>query len=61
MQPGGAVMAGLAMGTIITIVWELTPMISAFAGGLVATVIGSWMTRPPEDVDSMFTSMKGPQ
>ncbi|KPJ97242.1 MAG: proline permease [Gemmatimonas sp. SG8_28] len=61
------VIAGLATGTIITIVWELTPRLSvlmyelvpAFAGGLLVTVIVSRMTRPPDDVDAMFASMKG--
>jgi sodium/proline symporter len=61
------VIAGLATGTIITIVWELTPrlnalmyeLVPAFAGGLLVTVIVSWMTRPPDDVEAMFASMKG--
>ncbi|UCG89409.1 MAG: sodium/proline symporter [Gemmatimonadota bacterium] len=61
------VIAGLATGTIITILWELTPQLSvlmyelvpAFAGGLLVTVIVSRMTRPPENVDAMFASMKG--
>ncbi len=61
------VIAGLITGTAITFIWELTPALSsrlyelipAFAGGLLATVVVSWMTRPPEDVGRMFDSMKG--
>lgn len=61
------VIAGLATGTIITIVWELTPWLStliyelipAFAGGLLVTVIVSRMTAPPGDVAAMFANMKG--
>ncbi|MGD8699429.1 MAG: sodium/proline symporter [Gemmatimonadales bacterium] len=61
------VIAGLLTGTAITFVWELTPALSsrlyelipAFAGGLLATVIVSLWTRPPEDVDTMFASMRG--
>jgi Na+/proline symporter len=61
------VIAGLVTGTAITFIWELTPALSsrlyelipAFAGGLLATVIVSLWTRPPEDVDTMFASMRG--
>lgn len=61
------VIAGLLTGTAITFVWELTPALSsrlyelipAFTGGLLATVIVSLWTRPPEDVDTMFASMRG--
>ncbi len=61
------VIAGLLTGTAITFIWELTPALSsrlyelipAFAGGLLATVIVSVWTRPPEDVDTMFSSMRG--
>jgi sodium/proline symporter len=61
------VIAGLVTGTAITFIWELTPALSsrlyelipAFAGGLLATVIVSLWTRPPEEVDAMFASMRG--
>lgn len=60
------VIAGLVTGTAITFVWELTPALSerlyelipAFAGGLVATLIVSRWTRPPDDVDGMFQNMR---
>ncbi len=63
------VIAGLLTGTAITFIWELTPFLSsrlyelipAFAGGLLATVLVSLMTRPPDEVNSMFGVMrKGP-
>jgi len=61
------VMAGLITGTAITFIWELTPALSsrlyelipAFIGGLIATVVVSWLTRPPDGVDAMFDSMTG--
>jgi sodium/proline symporter len=61
------VIAGLVTGTAITFIWELTPALSsrlyelipAFAGGLLATVVVSWLTHPPEGVERMFDSMKG--
>ncbi len=61
------VIAGLLAGTTITIVWELTPalntliyeLIPAFAGGLLVTIAVSLLTRPPEDVESLFASMQG--
>jgi sodium/proline symporter len=61
------VIAGLITGTAITFIWELTPALSsrlyelipAFAGGLLATVVVSLLTRPPGDVDEMFESMVG--
>jgi sodium/proline symporter len=60
------VIAGLLSGTAITFVWELTPWLSsrlyelipAFLGGLLATLIVSRLTRPPEGVDGMFASMR---
>ncbi len=62
------VIAGLITGTAITFIWELTPALSsrlyelipAFVGGLIATVVVSWLTRPPEGVDEMFDAMSGP-
>jgi sodium/proline symporter len=60
------VIAGLVSGTAITIIWELTPalnpliyeLIPAFAGGMITTFIVSLVTRPPEDVDGLFASMR---
>ncbi|MGD2215722.1 MAG: sodium/proline symporter [Gemmatimonadales bacterium] len=60
------VIAGLISGTAITFVWELTPWLSArlyelipaFLGGLLATLIVSRLTRPPESVEGMFASMR---
>lgn len=59
------VIAGLLAGTAVTFIWELTPplasrlyeLIPAFAAGLLATAVVSRLTRPPEDVDSMFRAM----
>jgi sodium/proline symporter len=59
------VIAGLVSGTAITFFWELTPalnsliyeLIPAFAGGLVATVLVSRVTRPPDRVGAMFRAM----
>ncbi len=61
------VIAGLLTGTAITFAWELTPWLSsrlyelipAFLGGLLATLIVSRLTRPPDGVGGMFASMKG--
>lgn len=61
------VVAGLITGTTVTIVWERSPLlgpliyelIPAFAAGLLATVIGSCLTKPPEEVDRMFDTMEG--
>jgi sodium/proline symporter len=61
------VIAGLLTGTAITFAWELTPWLSsrlyelipAFLGGLLATLIVSRLTRPPEGVDGLFASMRG--
>ena len=51
------VFAGLLTGTVVTFVWSLTPsldarlyeLIPAFFLALAATVVVSWMTRPPRD------------
>ncbi|MFW6078711.1 MAG: sodium:solute symporter family transporter, partial [Gemmatimonadota bacterium] len=58
--------AGVAVGTLTTIVWYYTPalkdrlyeLIPAFALGLAATVVVSRFTRPPDDVDAMFQVME---
>ncbi len=59
------VFAGLITGTIMTFVWNLTPvldaflyeLIPAFALALLATVVVSLMTRPPENAEALFTAM----
>ncbi len=59
------VFAGLVTGTLTTIVWYLTPalkdrlyeLVPAFTLGLLATVLVSAVTRPPEGVDEMFEAM----
>jgi len=59
------VIAGLVTGTVVTIIWKVTPsltalmyeLVPAFAAGLLLTVIVSYATRPPEGVDAMFTAM----
>jgi sodium/proline symporter len=61
------VIAGLITGTAVTIIWKTTPFLSpliyelipAFGAGLLATIIGSYLTQPPQDVDRMFDTMKG--
>ncbi len=59
------VIAGLITGTVVTIVWERSPMlgprlyelIPAFAASLLVTVIVSMATKPPEGADQMFRIM----
>lgn len=59
------VFAGLVSGTVTTIVWYLTPalksrlyeLIPAFAVSLIATVVVSLLTSPPQDADAMMASM----
>jgi sodium/proline symporter len=61
------VIAGLVTGTAVTIIWEKTPLLSqllyelipAFFAGLAVTVLVSYLTQPPEDVDEVFDSMAG--
>jgi Na+/proline symporter len=60
------IFAGLVVGSVTTIVWGLTPvlksrlyeLVPAFALGLLATIVVSWFTRPPADVDELLNSMK---
>jgi sodium/proline symporter len=60
------VIAGLVTGTAVTFVWELSPklepliyeLIPAFAASLVATVLVTYATRPPDDTDALFRSMR---
>jgi len=59
------VFAGLITGTVVTFVWSLTPqldaliyeLVPAFFLALVATVVVSWLTRPPPDVDDLMAAM----
>jgi Na+/proline symporter len=59
------VFAGIATGTLTTVVWYFTPalksrlyeLIPAFLLALVATVVVSRLTRPPHDADAMFDAM----
>ncbi len=61
------VIAGLLTGTAVTIIWKMNPYLSsliyelipAFGAALLATVIGSYLTQPPQDVDRMFDAMGG--
>ncbi|MCK5653013.1 MAG: sodium/proline symporter, partial [Gemmatimonadetes bacterium] len=60
------VFAGLLVGSVTTIVWGLTPalksrlyeLVPAFGLALLATVVVSWLTRPPADVEELFDSMR---
>lgn len=59
------VIAGLITGTVVTIIWERSPMlgprlyelIPAFAASLLITVVVSLATKPPEGTDQMFRVM----
>lgn len=59
------IFAGLAGGALTTVVWYFTPalkarlyeLIPAFAVSLVATVLVSLATRPPEDADALMEDM----
>jgi len=60
------VIAGLITGTVVTIVWKITPsltaliyeLVPAFAAGLIVTVLVSYATQPPDGVEKMFEVMK---
>jgi SSS family solute:Na+ symporter len=60
------IFAGLVTGTVVTVVWYLTPalksqlyeLIPAFVLALVATVLVSRWTRPPDNVDQAFAAMR---
>ena len=60
------IIAGLLTGTVVTIIWYLTPalksnlyeLIPAFFLGALVTWLVSKYTTPPEDVDKMFEAMK---
>lgn len=60
------VAAGLLAGAVTTIVWYFTPalksrlyeLVPAFALGTLATWLVSRLTRPPREVEAMFTAME---
>ncbi len=60
------VLAGLVTGTVVTIVWNQTPvlkaamyeLVPAFLLSMAATVAVSYFTRPPADVETMFDAMQ---
>ena len=57
--------AGVVVGTVVTIVWNRVPalkemlyeLVPAFLLALIATVVVSVMTTPPDGVDEMFRDM----
>jgi sodium/proline symporter len=59
------VFAGIATGTLTTVVWYFTPalksrlyeLIPAFLLALVVTIVVSRLTRPPHDAGAMFDAM----
>ena len=61
------VLAGIVAGSATVVVWYFTPalksrlyeLIPAFAMGLLATIVVSLMTTPPEDTDAMMAAMEG--
>jgi len=60
------VFAGLVTGTLVTFIWNLTPaldallyeLIPAFGLAFLATVLGSRLTRPPEDAEAIMAAME---
>jgi sodium/proline symporter len=61
------VIAGAITGAVVTIVWDRVPalnnrlyeLIPAFTAALLVTVLVSLLTKPPEGVGEMFSSMEG--
>jgi len=61
------VIAGLITGMTVTLVWQYTPaleqlmyeLVPAFFAALIMTVVVSLRTKPPENVEALFESMKG--
>lgn len=61
------IFAGLATGALTTVVWYLTPalksrlyeLIPAFVLSLLATVVVSLLTRPPEGAEELMGAMEG--
>ncbi len=60
------IFAGVAVGTLITIIWRYTPslkammyeLVPAFLLGALATYLVSLCTKAPDNVDEMFTAME---
>jgi SSS family solute:Na+ symporter len=60
------ILAGLVTGTVVTVVWETSSVLSpllyelipAFAASALATVVVSRFTQKPEQVDEMFRAME---
>ncbi len=60
------VIAGIIMGTVTTMVWYYTPalksmiyeLVPGFLVGILATVLVSRVTQPPQKVDEMFQAMQ---
>jgi Na+/proline symporter len=61
------VLAGLIVGTATVIIWYNVPvlkgwlyeLIPAFTFSLIATIVVSRLTRPPENTEQMFQAMSG--
>ena len=61
------IIAGLVTGMGVTLIWQYTPaldalmyeLVPAFFAALIVTVVVSLRTKPPENVDALFQSMKG--
>jgi SSS family solute:Na+ symporter len=64
---GAGVVAGFITGTVVTIVWDQTPalngmlyeLVPAFAASLLVTIVVSYLTRPPDNVNGMFDVLEG--
>ncbi len=60
------VLAGMITGTMVTIIWYFTPvlkdamyeLIPGFIAGLIATIVVSLFTKPPEDGERQIEIMK---
>ncbi|QDA31701.1 sodium/proline symporter [Thermococcus indicus] len=60
------VVAGMVVGTLTTIIWKLYlkastgiyELVPAFAFALLATIVVSLLTKPPEDVEEIMKAMK---
>jgi sodium/proline symporter len=59
-------LAGIVVGTVTTIVWYFVPalkssmyeLVPAFLAGLLATVVVSLLTRPPEEAGELIEAMR---
>lgn len=60
------IVAGFIVGTFTTIIWKLYlkattgiyELVPAFLFSLLATIVVSLMTKPPENVDELMSDMK---